>query len=119
LVRDPPSGALEIGATWQNGKLAGKTLREGLIAVGIDPDQQEYINVLGDDQEAAIAAIREALAAGKVVVGMGQLVCKALAANNIEYRQIVHPAARGKIRKTERYQEHLADRLVLKSEATV
>jgi hypothetical protein len=118
----PSNRALQIGATWQNGKLAGKTLREGLLTLGINPDEQDYINLWDDTVTHVTPEFYHELMLGLVecrgscpgmtVIGMGDKVCKELRKYRIPHTRIVHPAARGKIRKTERYQEHLASRLL-------
>jgi uracil-DNA glycosylase len=111
----PSKRAVEIGATWQNGKLAGKTLRETLTALNIDPDAQLYINLYklaeksqadNADCEEAIKDIRAVIKIGYTVVGLGQIVCKQLIRNNVPHLQLTHPAARGAIRLKERYQAH-------------
>lgn len=111
----PSHQAVKIGATWQNGKLAGKTLRSALLALHIEPSEQTYINLWtqpdrctqdATDQAFAIERIT-ALADTHIIVGMGALVSRELTRAGITHLQLIHPAARGAIRKTERYQAHV------------
>src|SRR5581483_4820164 len=53
----PSPRAIKIGANWLNGKLAAKTLHDALYACGIDPLQQRYINLFGDNPAAPSAEI--------------------------------------------------------------
>jgi hypothetical protein len=117
----PSQRALAIGATWQNGKLAAKTLHEALVAAGLDPSAQWYFNLWPPQEagwtpelsfcytEAIFEALRMASAAGLPIVGLGQLVCRALSAAGIHHAPLTHPAARGLIRRTERYRAHVQD----------
>lgn len=121
----PSPQAARIGATWQNGKLAAKQLHDALRAAGLDPQGQRYINLwtepgLGPTAEpvnpAALEEIGRACGAGLTVVGMGQLVSRALAQAGIQHLTIVHPAARGLIRRKDRYSAHLAAALGLEAQ---
>lgn len=112
----PSHKAVEIGATWQNGRLAAKQLHDALRMIGIDPDKHQYINLwtrpdAGEDDFAdevvALKKIRRAWHAGLVIVGMGAIVSRVLTKKNIPHLQLIHPAARGKIRKKERYTAHV------------
>jgi hypothetical protein len=114
----PSPKAAAIGATWQNGRLSAKNLREAIAAAGYDPAEQEYLNLWcgpealpNDHLHAAEACrmIRLWLAQGFVVVGMGDLVCRELKRAGIPHLKLVHPAARGAIRKTERYRAHVRE----------
>jgi uracil-DNA glycosylase len=116
----PSKRALQIGATWENGKLAGKTLKDGLLALGIDPDDQIYVNLFNMDGTVNLEEDRIAFAFGAKypddnrpphVVAMGKKVDRELTRRGVVHLSIIHPAARGKIRKTELYQAHLAERL--------
>lgn len=109
--------AKKINATWQNGKLAAKQLHDALRALNIDPAEQRYVNLwnrpgtgpIKDYVEvSALVYIAESIAMGYTVVGMGQIVSAELKRRGITHLLIVHPAARGAIRKKERYTAHLA-----------
>jgi hypothetical protein len=110
--------AMEMAVTWRDGRLAAKTLFEGLRAAGIDPQKQDYINIWDDANnviDTSLVAI-EACAhkPGGVVVGMGRRVCKYLTGQGVPHIRIVHPAARGTIRRAENYRAHLRSQLVPK-----
>ena len=112
----PSLQAIRLGATWQNGGLAAKQLHDALRALHIDPQQQRYINLwstpgtgpIKEPIEAwVLAEIAEYITAGYTVIGMGQLVSRALKQHGILHLLIVHPAARGAIRKKARYTAHV------------
>jgi hypothetical protein len=111
----PSKRAIQIGATWENGKLAGKTLKDALVACGLDPAEQMYLNLFNEDLTINLRYSNLAFAMQLVdkwtVVAMGKRVDRELTALNIKHISIVHPAARGKIRKTELYQAQLAEQL--------
>jgi hypothetical protein len=56
-----------------------------------------------------LKALQEAKARGATVLAMGRLVQAELARRHIPHRPMVHPAARGRIRKRERYVEHVRE----------
>lgn len=112
----PSHQAARIGATWENGKLAAKQLHDALRALNIDPAGQRYVNLwtvpgTGPTDEpvsaAALVELEQATRDGYTVIGMGQLVSRALSEHGIPHLLIVHPAARGAIRKKERYTAHV------------
>lgn len=105
--------AVDRGWTWRDGHLAAKPLFEALEAMGIDPKAQRFLNLFRDPPNAVYynpAAVARLRAANDiVVVAMGLRQSAGLAALGIEHRTIVHPAARGRIRKRERYVAHVAE----------
>lgn len=117
----PSLKAAEIGATWQNGRLAAKQLHDALWALNINPAEQLYCNLwttpgVGPTAEPvsvdALAYIVAQHAQGRIVVGMGELVCYELRRYSIPHLQLIHPAARGSIRKKERYAAHVGSVLL-------
>lgn len=97
------------GWRWQDGRLAAKQLFDALRACGYDPARQEFVNAF---EPGAVEKIQRGLRDGHtLVVGMGQLAQDWLTRSHIPHLSLVHPAARGAIRKKERYIEHV--RLVL------
>jgi hypothetical protein len=112
----PSHQAARISATWHNGKLAAKQLHDALRALNIEPAEQRYVNlwrtpgtgpIKAYPEVSALAYIAESVALGYTVVGMGQIVSRELARRGITHLLIVHPAARGAIRKKERYTAHV------------
>lgn len=112
------------GWTWADGRLAAKPLFEALQAMGVDPSRHEYANLWTDNAAGTtignrnpgilggtIQRIRARLSQGSVIVALGKRVSHELARRGIVHVALVHPAARGAIRKRERYHAHVADRL--------
>lgn len=113
----PSHQAAKIGATWENGKLAARQLHDALRALNIDPAEQLYCNLWTEPGIGPIAARPEAsvlayiagqYAQGRIIVGMGALVCRELQRHGIPHLQMIHPAARGAIRLKARYAAHVA-----------
>lgn len=106
------------GHTWQNGKAAAHTLHAALRECGVEPDTCAFLNLwrkpgLGPTRErlapGVLAQLKEAQAVGATVLAMGRLVQAELERRRIPFRPMVHPAARGRIRKRERYVEHVRE----------
>lgn len=103
-----------MGVGWRDGRLAAKQLFDALVVVGLDPSAHRYDNVFRPVAEGpeevcpnAVRRIRRAAGRGLVVVAMGQKATRALSERRVSCLSIVHPAARGRIRKKERYAEHV------------
>lgn len=102
--------AIQRRVTWQDGKLAAKTLCEALSAAGIPRRNYEMLNLWEDDGTLSALAeqtVRDCHEAGWIVVGMGRKVQKRLQICGIPHRALTHPAARGALRKREHYQAHV------------
>jgi len=103
---EPSPTALSKGWTWANGRLAAKQLFDALKANGINPTNCEFCNWFGENPK------REMTKQWKgQVVAMGRKVQKALSDHSINHIPIVHPAARGTIRKKENYIKHIKEML--------
>jgi hypothetical protein len=120
----PSPKAAAIGATWQNGRMAARTLHAALVEIGEAPDTHTFLNLwrtpgLGPTREriapGVVGTLRREAAAGACVVALGKLVERELVRRGIPHRPMVHPAARGAIRKRERYVAHV--RAVLRGES--
>jgi hypothetical protein len=98
--------AKRMGVWWEDGRLAAKQLFDALVACGVDPGACRYTNWF---ERGGKRAVREH--AGPVVA-LGKKVQTALAARGLAHVAMVHPAARGRIRKKERYIEHVRSVLV-------
>lgn len=117
----PSPKAACIGATWQNGRMAACTLHRALEEAGVDPAAQQFVNLwreagLGDPKsppDAATLSHLRRLAERREtrIIAMGRLVQTALTDAGIPHTPMVHPAARGRIRKRERYIAHVCDTL--------
>lgn len=105
--------AIGLGVSWENGRLAAKTLFEALRSAGIDPQLQAYCNLFEDRQDSytvdarALAHVRALAGAGVQVVAMGRKVQAELSRKGIPFTPLIHPAARGSIRSRERYRAHM------------
>jgi hypothetical protein len=111
------------GWTWKDGRLAAKPLFEALEAMGVDPKAHSYVNLWSDTTPPFVkkGTIDMLLARrdeadqghpwGRVVVALGKRVSTELTKRGVDHVAIVHPAARGKIRKRERYHAHVRDKL--------
>lgn len=117
----PSPKAARYGHTWTNGKAAARTLHDTLRALGLDPDAQLYVNLwqtpglrkpCEEPHVARVKALRRTAKAGLPLVALGSLVAKELERLGIPHRRMVHPAARGKIRKRERYVAHAREVLL-------
>lgn len=97
--------AIERGYRWEQGVSTAKVLFDSLRDIGIDPEEQEFMNLWNDNNEL------QEIPEGKNVVGMGQVVQKKLEELGVEYTPIVHPAARGEWRRRPKYVNHLRSRL--------
>ena len=77
--------------------------------MGIDPALQIYVNLWTDDSVTPtvpwqrVARLKEERTRGVVIVALGQRVSRELVRRGVDHVAIVHPAARGRIRKRERY----------------
>lgn len=101
-----------MGVTWKDGRLAAKQLFDALLAIGLDPAEQLFDNWFEHDEpRKAARRCRRALRAGYVVVGLGGRVQKALREHSVPHVSLVHPAARGVIRRKDNYIAHVRERL--------
>lgn len=103
----PSKTALEKGWTWRDGHLAAKQLFEALTAMGIDPLEQEFVNLFHNDGRINRKTVKSLVETSLQIVGMGKLVQDNLAEEGIKHLEIVHPAARGKIRAKPVYRRHV------------
>ncbi len=108
------------GWVWKDGRLAAKPLFEALRAMGVDPAAQLFLNLWTDPPLRRTKSWRPQLSADVMTVlrtsallkvALGARVSTQLTKLCIEHVAIVHPAARGAIRKRKRYLAHVAERL--------
>lgn len=92
--------AIKRGVRWEDEALAAVPLFQALRVAGIDPAKCRFVNWF-ENGEAIVRAHT-----GRIV-GLGQKVQKALAAEGIKHIPLVHPAARGKIRLRANYIAHV------------
>ncbi len=119
FIGERPSALAEkMGVGWRDGRLCAKQLFEALDACGIEPRVCLFDNIyiscsVGPEIvcEKAIRRIRYRLRRGWKLVAMGKKVERVLGERGCEAIPIVHPAARGRIRKKERYTQHVKEAL--------
>lgn len=113
----PSARALELGITWKDGGLCAKQLFNALAHCALLPSKQKFDNVfepVGSGPETvSYKAIRRIRSQSKQrrVVAMGKKASQVLTTYKIPHTMITHPAARGKIRKAERYAAHVKEKL--------
>lgn len=104
--------AQRMNVTWRDGRLCAKNLHEALRACDIDPVRHEFTNLWTDDgylHPASLIGFRAMAETGKTIVALGQKVDRELTRHQIPHLTLTHPAARGSIRKAERYQAHVRE----------
>lgn len=99
--------AIKNGWSWTSGRLAAKQLFDALKAIGIDPNDHLFTNLWADDG----TPIPIPKVAG-TVVGMGKVVQDELDNRGIKHLKLIHPAARGAIRRKKNYARHVKSTLV-------
>ena len=97
--------AIQMGVTWKDRRLAGKQLFDAFDTLEIDPSKFEFTNVF--EPEDFLDHLEIATEKNIPIIGMGQKVQRVLSNMDIEHIPMIHPAARGSIRKKERYAEHV------------
>lgn len=114
---EPSPTARRIGASWQRGGLCATTLHAALRAADIDPAACVFLNLFADQLgrrrptlSRIIGRLRR-MALTHILVALGARVGAHLDKHGLPHVKLVHPAARGKIRKRERYQQHVRGRL--------
>ncbi len=103
--------AVQMGVCWRDGRLAARTLFAALRAAGIEPAEHHFVNAYLDDgtvDQRTLRRVRHWQRRGLVIVAMGQRAQRAVASAGIEYVPLIHPAARGAIRRLASYQAHVA-----------
>lgn len=96
--------AIKRKLTWESGGLAAKQLFDALNACGIDPRKCLFANLFDMGQPKPDLTRTDVR-----FVGMGLKVQRELDRLRVPHLKLVHPAARGKIRKKEVYIEHVRD----------
>lgn len=116
LIGERPSPtARNKGWTWRDERLCAATLAAALEACGVQRRDYHIMNLFEEDGQASAYTLswcRAAILKGWQVVGMGQKVQAALTTAEVPHLAMIHPAARGKIRKRELYQAHVREVLL-------
>ena len=122
FVGERPSLTAQI-RQWKCGDfhLSSKTLLEALTVCQFPRERADFVNIYnvkGEIDKNAVEYIRNR-SLSSIVVGMGKLAQKALAHHQIGHIEMIHPAARGRIRKRELYQEHVREVIEAAQEMSV
>jgi hypothetical protein len=114
FVGERPSPlAARRGWQWTDGRVCARTLYRALAAVGISPADVGFVNLWTDPglgrptDTPNLDAVRSRVSEDVLVIALGRLVERTLRQAGIPHRFMVHPAARGAIRKQERYIAHV------------
>ena len=92
------------GWSWEDGRLAAKQLFDALRANSVEPSSCRFLNLF-EESRATIAKA----AKGNTVIALGRKVQRGLIKYNIKHYNMVHPAARGKIRNKQNYINHVTN----------
>ena len=103
--------AVERGVYWEDEAQCANQLFRAIRAVGIDPEECEFINLFEDSSDGVAEGEKTVnkKGANKIkkwkghIVALGKIVGRRLKAMGIQHREMVHPAARGSIRLKENY----------------
>lgn len=99
--------AVERGWTWESGRLAAKSLFDGLRACGLNPLDHCYGNWFEWDLLERCNKLNQARRMNLIIVAMGKKVDRELTDLKVEHLSIYHPAARGIRRRKDFYAAHL------------
>jgi uracil-DNA glycosylase len=105
---EPSETAKRKGWKWGDLHLCSKTLIEALDAAGFPAQNAVFENLFieGQIDKQALNRVRS----GRYpIVAMGRRVENALNRYGVMHTPMVHPAARGEIRKAENYQSHVRE----------
>jgi hypothetical protein len=98
--------AIRMGVRWEDEALAAKPLFEALRACGLDPLADcRFVNWFEGDGPAVVRGWTGP------VVALGRKVEKALGREGRAFVFVTHPAARGAIRRRDRYVAHVGEQL--------
>ena len=99
--------AIRMGVTWKDRRLAAKQLFDAFDALGIDHSEFEFTNI--KEPEDFLSQLEMATEEKIPIIGMGRIVQRLLKNLRVYHLPMIHPAARGKIRKKELYTRHVGD----------
>ena len=89
--------AIRLHVSWQDGRLAAKTLHEALRAANVAPEDCIFVNVFHDDEHDqepcgnALAVVRSLSASGATMVGLGRTIQRILRRAGITHLPLTHP----------------------------
>jgi hypothetical protein len=95
--------AVRMGVRWADGRLAACTLFAALRAAGVKPETCRFVNAFERGTREKLEKTRSP------IVVMGRLAQAKVRSWGIHFTPMVHPAARGRIRKRVLYQAHVRE----------
>lgn len=101
--------ARRMGVRWEDGRLAAKQLFDALRVAGVDPTRCAFCNIV---EAGALGKLARARREGVPVVAMGRVVQAHLRRHGLPFHAMIHPAARGSIRRKGAYAAHVLGVLV-------
>jgi hypothetical protein len=117
IGEDRSEKAIQMNVRWENGRLAAKQLFDALDANGINKEDCRFVNLFEPLRQQGIMKRSHRLwiltmqMNGFTPVAMGNKVSKRLTDLKIKHIKIVHPAAKGTIRRKENYINHIKEHL--------
>lgn len=105
---EPSQTAIKMGVTWNDGRLSAKQLFDAFEANGFDYSQVEFDNLF-KNKKVRKMFLKKLKKEQRPIVAMGRKVQKVLEANGIAHTKMVHPAARGSIRRKDKYAAHVGE----------
>ena len=109
----PSTKAMSMHVRWEDGRLAAKQLFDALKGCGLNPSDHYYANWFQTRTDSyrrhpcILKKIKYAKRRGVRVVALGRMVSREMDKVGLTHIRLVHPAARGKIRKKGRYILHV------------
>ncbi len=105
--------AIRMKVTWKDGRLAAIPLFDGLRACRLDPNDQHFCNLFHGEPYENVnrSVLRIIKSSPHPIVALGNRVQRVLTEHGVQHIPLVHPAARGRIRKRERYVAHVKEQL--------
>ena len=103
--------AIELGVSWEDKALASRTLHRALSRILI-ADKIVFANLWRDDgciDLGTIELLRLSVQRRRTIVGLGRIVQARLRSLGIAHKPMIHPAARGAIRDTSTYTNHVSE----------
>ena len=96
--------AIRMRVRWEDGRLAAKQLFDAFDAIDFNKDRAVFVNLFEPKGERLV---RFARSLDVPVVAMGRKVQDKLAKLGLHFTPMVHPAARGAIRRKDLYTDHV------------
>jgi hypothetical protein len=100
--------ARRMKVRWEDGRLAAKQLFDAFDACGFPQHRAAFVNLF---EPRGLALVCAAHHLGVPVIAMGRKVQRELTKRDMRFVPMVHPAARGAIRRKACYAQHVQEQL--------